>query len=243
MLQPSLASTNGDYGAPAARDRELRRYYHRLLEEFGPQGWWPAETQLEVILGAILTQNTTWRNAALGIGRLREAGMLDLSRLRAIRTGRLQSLIRPAGFFKQKARTIQSFLRWLGDAHGGSIERMFDQPAERLREALLELRGLGPETVDAMLLYAGGKPFFVADAYTRRILARHGILPADANYHQAQQSIHRGLDRDSGVYNEFHALLVELGKRHCRLQAPQCGGCPLEEFLPERELRSGTTAV
>jgi len=243
MLQPGLASTNGNDGTPAARDRDLRRYYHRLLGEFGPQGWWPAETQLEVVLGAILTQNTTWRNAALAIGRLREAGMLDMARLRATHTGRLQSLIRPAGFFKQKARTIQGLVRWLGDAHGGSIDRMFDQPAERLREELLQLRGLGPETVDAMLLYAGGRPFFVADAYTRRILARHGMVPGDANYHEAQQSIHRGLDRDTAVYNEFHALLVEVGKRYCRLQAPRCGGCPLEEFLPERERRPATTAV
>jgi endonuclease-3 related protein len=243
MLQPSLASTNGDFGATAARPGELRRYYHRLLKEFGPQGWWPAETQLEVILGAVLTQNTTWRNAALAIGRLRQAGMLDLTRLRAIRTARLQSLIRPAGFFKQKARTIQGFVRWLGDAHGGSLDRMFEQPAEGLREELLQLRGLGPETVDAMLLYAGGKPFFVADAYTRRILARHGMLPAGADYRQAQQSIHRALGPDAGVYNEFHALLVELGKRRCRRKAPQCGGCPLEEFLGGGEPRSGESAV
>jgi endonuclease-3 related protein len=240
MLQPA---TNSNDGLPAARDRALSRYYHRLLEEFGPQGWWPAETQLEVILGAILTQNTTWRNAALAIGRLREPGLLNLTRLRAIRTQRLQALIRPAGFFKQKARTIQGFVRWLDDWHHGSLERMFQEPADRLRGKLLELRGLGPETVDAMLLYAGGKPFFVADAYTRRILARHGMLPADANYHQAQQSIHRSLDRDTVVYNEFHALLVEVGKRHCRLETPRCGGCPLQEFLPERERRPSTSAV
>ncbi len=255
MLQPSDASTYSTRGTPAgparkgksvpsqlmqrgkslppvAQNGDLRGYYRRLLEEFGSQGWWPAETRLEVILGAILTQNTTWRNAALGIGRLRDAGMLDLVPLSATSPARLQSLIRPAGFFRQKARTIRGFLRWLDEAHGGSLDRMFSQPAESLRFDLLQLKGLGPETVDAILLYAGGEPFFVADAYTRRILARHGVIAADAGYHEAQQSIHRSLDRDATVYNEFHALLVEVGKRYCRRREARCGSCPLQSFLP-----------
>ncbi len=243
MLQPSLAPATARLNAPAARNGDLRRYYHRLLAEFGPQGWWPAETQLEVILGAILTQNTTWRNAALAIGRLREAGMIDLARLRAVKPDRLQSLIRHAGFFRQKARTIQTFLRWLEDAHDGSLDRMFSQPAERLRSDLLQLTGLGPETVDAILLYAGGKPFFVSDSYTRRILGRHGLLAPDASYDEAQEAIHGSLDRDAGVYNEFHALLVEVGKRYCRRQEARCGGCPLESFLRAGGPRGGRAAA
>ena len=211
----------------------LGRYYQRLLEALGPQGWWPAETRLEVILGAILTQNTTWRNAALAIAKLREAGLLDLHRLREEPEWRLQALIRPAGFFRQKARTIQAFIDWLEANHGGSLRRMFARPTGELRSALLNLKGLGPETVDAILLYAGRKPLFVADAYSRRILERHGLLAAGSTYGEAQEFIHRHLAPDPVVYNEFHALLVEAGKRHCRKDTPRCSQCPLESFLPE----------
>ena len=227
----------------AAQNKDLRRYYQRLLEAFGPQGWWPAETRLEVILGAILTQNTTWRNAALAIARLRHASLIDLTRLGATPPGRLQFLIKPAGFFRQKARTIQGFVLWLNDVHSGSLDQMFSLPAESLRADLLRLKGIGPETVDAILLYAGGKPFFVADAYTRRILARHGILRHEAGYHEAQQAIHHGLERDTDVYNEFHALLVEVGKQYCQRQEARCGSCPLEAFLPGGGPHSGPTAA
>jgi endonuclease III related protein len=265
MLQPNAVSTDDGLGGAAravsrakparsaspgsasiaavAEDTGLRRYYERLLTYFGPQGWWPAETRLEVILGAILTQNTAWRNAALAIARLRDAGMLNLDRLRAAGPGRLQSLIRPAGFFRQKARAIQGFLLWLDEAHSGSLDLMFSRPVAELRSALLRRNGLGPETVDAILLYAGGKPFFVADAYTRRILARHGFLPADAGYDQTQEWIHDRLGRDAAVYNEFHALLVEVGKRYCRRQKAHCEGCPLATFLPQGRLSPGSAGV
>jgi len=211
---------------------DLSRYYERLLEALGPQQWWPAKTRLEVILGAILTQNTAWTNAARAIARLRRRGALSLKRLRLVNEAELQELIRPAGFFKQKARAIRGFLSWLDEAHRGSLERMFATPAEQLRAALLDLNGLGPETADAILLYAGGQPFFVADAYTRRILARHGLLPEHSSYQEAQKSIHRQLSRDTTVYNEFHALLVEVGKRFCRRNTTECVRCPLQEFLP-----------
>jgi endonuclease III related protein len=210
----------------------LGRYYERLLEELGPQGWWPAETRLEVILGAILTQNTTWRNAALAVSNLREAGLLELDRLRDEPETRLQALIRPAGFFRQKARTIRAFVDWLDAAHGGSLRGMFAKSAGELRSALLEVKGLGPETVDAILLYAGRKPVFVADAYTRRVLVRHGLLAAGSTYAETQEFIHRHLAPEATVYNEFHALLVEVGKRHCTKDTPRCSRCPLESFLP-----------
>src|SRR5579872_3107536 len=206
----------------------LDPYYYRLLAAYGAQGWWPAESRLEVILGAILTQNTNWRNAALAIGRLREAGLLSLESLRRTNETELASLIRSAGFFRQKARTIVTFVRWLEARHDSSLRRMFSQPADHLRPELLKLRGLGPETADAILLYAGNQPVFVADAYSRRILARHGMLGENAQYEETQAFIHRQLERNARVYNEFHALLVETGKRHCKRTAPSCAGCPLE---------------
>jgi endonuclease III related protein len=211
---------------------DLDRYYRRLLEELGAQRWWPARTRWEVILGAILTQNTTWRNAALALARLRAARLLGLRRLAAVPEARLRSLVRPSGFFRQKARTISGFLDWLERTHGGSLRKMFARPAEKLRAELLRLKGLGPETVDAILLYAGRQPFFVADAYSRRILARHGLVPERAGYAAVQEFVHRHLRRDPDVYNEFHALLVEVGKRYCRRQTPICEACPLERFLP-----------
>jgi endonuclease III related protein len=213
----------------------LDRYYERLLEELGPQKWWPAETRFEVILGAILTQNTNWRNAALAIANLRDAGLLELGRLRREPEARLQALIRPAGFFRQKARTIRAFIDWLDRAHGGSLQRMFARPTGELRSAMLEVKGLGPETVDAILLYAGRKASFVADAYTRRILERHGMLAAGSTYPVAQEFIHGHLAPNPAVYNEFHALLVEAAKRYCRKDEARCSHCPLEPFLPVPE--------
>ena len=224
-----------DHGA----DGELSRFYQRLLEELGPQGWWPGRTRLEVILGAILTQNTAWRNTALAIQGLRQAGLLNLRRLRQAGQTEIEALIRPAGFFRRKARAIRGVVQWLDRSHGGSLDRMFRRQTDALRGELLKINGLGPETVDAILLYAGGKPIFVADAYTRRILARHGMLEEHATYAETQEFIHRRLEREADVYNEFHALLVEVGKRHCRRGAPRCQACPLEPFLPpEREAES-----
>ena len=210
----------------------LFSYYRRLLAALGPQGWWPARARLEVILGAILTQNTAWTNAARAIQQLRKRGALGLTGLLGLSEVELQSLIRPAGFFVQKARAIRGFVSWLETTHSGSLDRMFAMPADELRTALLSLRGLGPETADAILLYAGGKPFFVADAYTRRILARHHHVAENSSYQEAQDFIHRHLNRDAVVYNEFHALLVEVGKRYCRRNAAHCENCPLQEFLP-----------
>jgi len=226
-------------GATASRSvlgpaEALNRYYAKLRRRLGPQGWWPARTRLEVILGAILTQHTAWHNAALALVRLRRAGLLSIGKLGRASPPRLEVAIRPAGFFRQKARAIRGFLKWLDAAHRGSLRSMFRTPPEQLRQELLELKGLGPETADAILLYAGGQPFFVADAYTRRVLARHGHIVKDAGYTHAQQFLHQHLGRDPALFNEYHALLVEVGKRYCRPQAPRCDTCPLQEFLPDR---------
>jgi endonuclease-3 related protein len=227
----------------------LETYYEALLRQFGPQGWWPARTRLEVILGAILTQNTTWQNAALAISRLREAGLLRWPRLRQAPISRLEMCVRPAGYFRQKARAIRTFVEWLDSAHEGSLDAMFCQPPELARAQLLALRGLGPETADAILLYAGKLPFFVTDAYTRRVLARHNLISPEDGYQAAQQFLHRHLPANEGLFNEFHALLVETGKRYCKKQAPECHGCPLEPFLPNdgnlqraRQRNAGTAA-
>lgn len=216
----------------------LMRYYEELVRSYGPQGWWPARTRLEVIVGAILTQNAAWRNAELAIRQLRNARLLNLRKLMAAEQGEIESCIRPAGFFRQKAATIRRFLDFLGTHHCGSLTRLFSQRAADLRERLLAIKGLGPESVDAILLYAGDLPFFVADAYTRRILSRHGWLRTAATYAEAQAFLHRELPRDAALFNEFHALLVETGKRYCHRSAPKCGECPLRYDLPAVRLSS-----
>ncbi len=210
----------------------LETYYEALLRQFGPQRWWPARTRLEVILGAILTQNTTWKNAARAISRLRDAGLLQWPRLRQASLSQIESCVRPAGYFRRKASAIRTFVEWLDRAHQGSLDALFRQSPDQARTQLLALRGVGPETADAILLYAGKLPFFVADAYTRRVLARHNLIAPEADYPAAQQFLHHHLPADEGLYNEFHALLVETGKMHCKRQAAECRGCPLERYLP-----------
>jgi endonuclease-3 related protein len=209
----------------------LSGYYAALLRRFGPQQWWPARTRLEVILGAILTQNTAWHNATLALRKLRQAGLLSWRGLRAAGLDTLETCVRPAGFYRQKARTIRNFADWLEREHGGSLTRLFSLPQDQLRRQLLGLPGVGPETADAVLLYAAGRPLFVADAYTRRVLGRHAIVPTDAGYHQTQQFLHAHLPLEASLFNEFHALLVEVGKKHCTPHSPNCPACPLEEFL------------
>lgn len=212
----------------------LRQYFDSLLHRYGAQRWWPARTRLEIILGAILTQNTSWQNAALAIKGLRTSGLLSLAALKRAKRGKIESSIRSAGFFRQKTIAIRSFLEWLDKDYGGSLHMMFKRPWTELRDGLLRVKGLGPETVDAILLYAGGIPTFVADAYTRRIFARHALLRDGAGYEESRTFLHSNLPPDAALFNEFHALLVETGKRHCRRALPMCEGCPLEPFLPKR---------
>jgi len=211
----------------------LSRYYLALQERFGPQQWWPARTRLEVILGAILTQNTAWHNATLALRNLRQSGLLSWQGLRRVSLSALEECVRPAGFYRQKARTIRNFVDWVIERHAGSLHRLLSLPADELRRQLLDRRGLGPETADAILLYAAERPFFVADAYTRRVLARHGLVAPAAGYHKTQELLHAQLPPDARLFNEFHALLVEVGKKHCTPQRPRCARCPLEKFLPK----------
>jgi len=232
----SEAARQDDIFHQPARDA-LRGYFEKLLRALGPQGWWPARTRLEVIVGAILVQNTAWQNAALALKKLKQNGLLTLAELKHASLSELASCVRSAGFYRRKDRTIRNFLTWLEGACDGSLTVMFALPAAELRRRLLEVKGLGPETADAILLYAGRHPVFVADSYTRRILARHGMVPPRAGYAQVQEFLHRYLPADQTLFNEYHALLVEVGKKYCKRQVALCGECPLAEFLPQDEAR------
>lgn len=210
----------------------LQQVYDRLLAAYGPQSWWPGETPLEVLVGAVLVQNTAWPNAARAIDRLREADKLDALRLHQTPLEELEQLIRPAGVFRVKARRLKNLVALVAERYGGSLERMLQEPLPELRAELLAVDGVGPETADAILLYAGEKATFVVDAYTRRVLTRHGWAAASATYDQLKTQFEEALPRDAQMFNEYHALLVEVGKRHCR-RTPRCEGCPLVDMLPE----------
>jgi endonuclease III related protein len=208
--------------------------YHTLLRAYGRQRWWPARTRFEVIVGSILTQNVSWRNAAKAIGSLRRSGLLNPERMSGVSPGRLESLIRSAGFFREKARTLLGFLRFLEARHGGSLSSCLRQPKAALRAQLLALRGIGPETADAIVLYAAGHPSFVVDAYTRRILERHGLLDGSEGYDEVQSLFEAALPGETELFKDYHALLVRAGKEHCHRSAPDCRGCPLKRHLPRR---------
>jgi endonuclease-3 related protein len=204
-----------------------------LLAAFGPQKWWPAETPFEVCVGAILTQNTSWKNVEEAIRRLKAAANPPTAAfILSLGIPQLEELIKPAGTFRVKAKRLMRFCKWLEEEHGGSLERLFERSAESLRDALLEVPGIGPETADAIALYAAGKETFVADAYTHRILARHGWLDWESGYDEVRGWWMDGLPRDAALFNEAHALLVKAGKEFCRTK-PDCDGCPLRTMLPE----------
>lgn len=169
------------------QELELQRYYAALFQAWGPQHWWPAQTRFEVIVGAYLTQNTSWTNVERALFNLRDARALTVPAIRRISLRKLESLVRPAGYFRQKARRLKLFVTFLDRNYGGSLARMFSQKTEKLREELLGLNGIGPETADSILLYAGNHPVFVVDAYTRRLIARHEMLPENAGYEEIRE--------------------------------------------------------
>lgn len=209
----------------------LYAMYDAMLEALGPSHWWPGETPFEVAVGAILTQNTNWSNTARAIANLRAAGVLTPAALDALPDSRLAELIRPAGYFRLKAGRLKNFLRFLRKEAGLSMAALNGKSLATLRPKLLEVKGVGPETADSILLYALGQPTFVVDAYTRRILSRHGMVPEDAGYDEMRDLYLGALDPDPALYNEYHALLVRVGKDFCRPKAPRCATCPLAPFL------------
>jgi endonuclease III related protein len=207
--------------------------YRRLFDAIGPRHWWPAESAFEVVVGAVLTQNTNWQNVEKAIGNLRQADLLDPQALYNAPEAELEDLLRPAGYFRLKTRRLRCVLEFIVNRYNGSLEDMFRTNWPTLREELLAVNGIGPETADSILLYAGGMPVFVVDAYTHRIFARHGWIGFDADYHQIQDYAQSALPEDARLYNEFHALLVYVGKHFCTKSKPKCNECPLREMLPE----------
>ena len=238
---------------------EIPQYYTALLARYGAQNWWPARTRFEVIVGAYLTQNTNWSNVEKALLNLRRARCLSVSAMRELPIGELEQLARPSGYFRQKARNLKVLIAFLDRKYSGSLSRMFAEPTEKLRAELLELNGVGPETADSILLYAGNHPVFVVDAYTRRVLLRHGIINEKTGYEEIRAMIEQAISSSeagslvaknaisdprhpvsrmsSSVrselaqhYNELHALIVRVGNHYCRAK-PICEGCPLQTFL------------
>ncbi len=212
---------------------DLMEVYNLLFQAFGPQHWWPGDGPFEVMVGAVLTQNTNWTNVHRAIANLREAGLLEPKALDRVPPAELEELIRPAGYFRVKARRLRNLLRLVVDRYDGSLEAMFANHPGALREELLAVQGIGPETADSILLYAGKMPVFVVDAYTHRVLSRHGWIDFQADYHEIQDLFHGSLPEDVQLFNEYHALLVRLGKDYCRKRSPRCEDCPLAGLLPE----------
>jgi len=241
-------------------EQQIREIYRILYGEWGAQHWWPAESPFEVVVGAYLTQNTAWTNVEHAIAHLRAQSLLDLEAFRTAPLATIEQAIRPAGYFRQKASRLKLFVGFLDRRYAGSLDLMFAQPTARLRAELLELTGVGPETADSILLYAGDHPVFVVDAYTRRLLERHGLASPSATYEQIRQLFEQSLSdvktaqtaraslqgaghqpsamstrpRPPAVqtFNELHAVIVGVGKRYCSKRNPDCSSCPLQTLLP-----------
>ncbi len=221
-------------GGRVKRERErnnnvrerLLEIFDRLFRRYGPRHWWPAETPFEVCVGAILTQNTSWGNVEKAIANLKRAKLLSPQALSNIPVERLAEVIRPAGFFNVKAKRLKGFVDRLFARYDGSLDRLFAEEWHGLRAELLAVPGIGPETCDAILLYAGGKPSFVVDAYTRRLFAGLGLVREDVGYEELRALFMDNLPPDPVLFNEYHALIVEHGKEHCR-KRPRCAGCSL----------------
>jgi endonuclease-3 related protein len=206
--------------------RELMRLYNRMYRHTGDLHWWPGDTPIEIAVGAILTQNTAWSNVEKAIVRLKAARALSVRALGRMTHGRLARLIRSAGYFNVKSLRLKNFIAHIEERHGGSFDAMLAQPAGVLRAELLSINGIGPETADSIVLYAAEKPVFVIDAYTKRILSRHGVLPVEKSYDEFQGLFTRLLPPDAPLYNQYHAMFVRIGNRFCRA-TPRCELCPL----------------
>ena len=207
----------------------VKQVYDLLYERYGPQGWWPAKTKLEVVLGAILVQSTAWGNAAKALGAIREAGVLDVAVLARMSEGEMGELVRSSGFYMVKARRVKAFVEHVMEGHGGDLDVMLEQDVTELRRELLGIHGIGEETADCIVLYAAGKPTFVIDEYTRRIVGRLGVGPGGRGaYADYQRLFEDALGSEAGIFGEYHALLIALGKDVCR-KSPLCLGCALKQ--------------
>jgi len=202
--------------------------YGRLDAAYGDQRWWPGETPFEVAVGAILTQNTAWPNVERAIANLKEAGLLEPAKLAALPAQAVAPFIKPAGYYNVKAGRLRRFLDFLFEEYGGDVAAMAQETLVTVRPKLLAVRGVGPETADSILLYACGLPTFVVDAYTYRVLRRHGLAQDAATYDELKELFESNLEADVRLYKQYHALLVRVGRERCRRREPLCEGCPLE---------------
>lgn len=214
----------------------LRTFHDRMAAHHGHTGWWPGETPFEVAIGAILTQNTAWTNVEKALENLKAARILHPEGLLQAELTAVETALRPSGYFRQKAIRVRIFSQHLIDHYGGSMARMAERPLEALRPELLGLHGIGPETADDILLYACEKPVFVVDAYTRRILSRHSVVPSNIGYEALRSVFEDNLPADVAYFKEYHGLIVWTGKDFCKSK-PRCKGCPLAPLLREGEPR------
>jgi endonuclease-3 related protein len=210
----------------------LNEIYQLIFDRFGPQHWWPGDTQFEIIIGAILTQNTSWANVEKAITNLKSADCLSPDKLYHLEISQLAMLIRPAGYFNIKTKRLKSFLNWFFGNYQGSLSNLESLDTWRLRDELLAVKGIGRETADSILLYAFNRPVFVVDAYTARVAVRHGLIEPGADYEQLRELFQSNLPEDVQLFNEYHALLVRVGNKFCKPKA-LCPGCPLEN-LPHK---------
>ena len=207
----------------------LMSFYQAMLDRYGSQRWWPAEGPFEVMVGAVLTQNTSWANVEKAIDNLKVAGMLAPERIHSTSQEALADIVRPAGYMNVKAKRLKNLVQWFCEEHAGEFESLDGYSVDQLREMLLSINGIGRETADAIILYALKRPTFVVDTYTYRVLVRHQCLSADSDYEEMKGFFERNLPEEVELYNEFHALIVQVGKNHCKPVA-RCKGCPLERF-------------
>jgi len=240
------APATGVAPPPESLPERLLRVYARLLEAYGPQGWWPGGGDpFEVIVGAVLTQSVSWTNVELALENLRSAGALSLPGVHALDDATLAALIRPSGYYTVKARRLRAVVRLVCDGFGGDLTRLLGLPLDVLRPRLLATHGIGQETADAILVYAAGQPSFVVDAYALRLFGRLGLTPPGGPTHRYgpwRDHLMAHLPADATLFNEYHALIVRHGKERCRKRAPRCPDCPLLDLCPAGQAGRARTA-
>lgn len=204
--------------------------YELLLDHFGHQNWWPADTPFEMLVGAVLTQNTNWKNVDKALANLKAADLLSFEGLHSLDPERLAELIRPSGYYNLKAKRLQNLLQMIEDEYAGDLINLLEDNPDNSRMMLLQVKGIGPETADSILLYAGGHPLFVVDAYTHRVFSRHNLIEEESRYEDIQERFMDNLSNDSQLFSEYHALIVKVAKIYCKKKNPLCAKCPLRDI-------------
>lgn len=208
----------------------FHQIYTLLLDHFGQQNWWPAETQIEMVVGAILTQNTNWKNVDRALANLKSADLLSYEALRDLDQASLAAFIKPAGYYNLKAKRLKNLLQMIEEIYSGELQNLLNDEFHNARINLLQVKGIGPETADCILLYGGDHPVFVVDAYTHRVFSRHNLLEEEGSYEDIQERFMDNLPADSQLFNEYHALIVKVAKIYCKKNNPLCEECPLKHI-------------